>query len=212
MRLFNLERIPTGEASGSALYLLELEIGADALDYTERVGEYVYLQNNEENAPINNAQLCYPSGLGWNKEAVVHLILAVNHEGQRLHRFIEKIEQIFKESLEVDFRLLVVHFGKSGLDIERILQGSSLQKFQVQELEGTFSWTRAINSGAQSIQDPRHIVLTADVHMDLPASIFEDCRKVNSSFVLNLSWLSELHYQRSWASKKIEQFSLECQK
>lgn len=181
MRLFNLERIPAGEASGSALYLLELELGCDALDYTERVTEYVYLKNNDkEDTQSNVAQLCYPQDLGWKTEAVVHLILAVNHEGQRLHRFIEKLEKIFKESLEVDFRLIIVHFGKSGLDIEKILQGTSIQKHVVLELEEEFSRARAINSGVNLIQDPQHILLTTDVHMDLPASIFHDCRKVSS--------------------------------
>ena len=180
VRLFNLERIPAGDASDSTLYLMELELGTDELDYTERVSEYVYLHNNGTDGARNIVpQLCYPKGLGWNKEAVVHLILAVNHEGQRLHRFIEKLEKIFKENLEVDFRLVVIHSGKSGLAIERILQGTVLQKYVVYELEGEFSRVRAINYGAKLIQDPHHIALTADVHMDLPASIFEHCRKVS---------------------------------
>ena len=180
MRLFNLERIPNGDANDSVLYLLELEFGTAELDYTERVTEYVYLHNNGKDGAQNNVpHLCYPSGLGWNKEAVVHLILAVNHEGQRLHRFIEKLETIFKENLEVDFRLVVIHSGKSGLAIERILQGTVLQKYVVHELAEEFTWARAINYGAKLIQDPQHLALTADVHMDLPASIFEDCRKVS---------------------------------
>lgn len=176
--LLNLERIPTAEENNSVLYLLEIELDCDALDYTERVVEYVYLQKDIE-GESTQAQLCYPRGLGWRKEAAVHLILAVNHEGQRLHRFIEKIEQIFEESLEVDFHLVIVHSGKSGLDIERTLQGTSLQKYKIEELTGQFSWTRAINSGVRLVQDPQGIVLTSDVHMDLPASIFEDCRKVS---------------------------------
>ena len=191
MRLFNLERIPAGDASDSTLYLMELELGTDELDYTERVSEYVYLHSNGTDGAQNNvSQLCYPKGLGWNKEAVVHLILAVNHEGQRLHRFIEKLEKIFKENLEVDFRLVVIHSGKSGLGIERILKGTVLQKYVVHELEGEFSWARAINHGAKLIQDPQHIALTADVHMDLPASIFEDCRKVSELIILAASAIS----------------------
>ena len=146
------------------------------MDYTERVAEYVYLQ--KDIVQKKDAQLCYPRGLGWKKEAAVHLIIAVDHEGQRLHRFIEKIEQIFEESLEVDFHLVIVHSGKSGLDIDRVLQGTSLQKYKIKQLEGKFSRTRAINSGVKLVEDSQGIVLTSDVHMDLQASIFEDCRKV----------------------------------
>lgn len=188
MRLFNLERIPAGDASDSTLYLMELELGTDELDYTERVSEYVYLHSNEKDGAQDNvSRLCYPRGLGWNKAAVVHLILAVNHEGQRLHRFIGRLEKIFKENLEVDFRLVVIHSGKSGLAIERILQGTVLQKHVVHELEGEFSWARAINYGTKLIQHPQHIALTADVHMDLPASVFEDCRKVSELIILAAS-------------------------
>jgi len=179
VRLLNLERFPTVEENNSILYFLEIELSCDALDYTERVAEYVYLQKDKEQN--KDTQLCYPRDLGWRKEAVVHLIIAVDLEGQRLHRFIEKIEQIFEESLEVDFHLVIVHSGKSGLDIERILQGSSLQKYKIKELEGEFSWTRAINSGVRLVEDSQGIVVTSDVHMDLQASIFEDCRKVRCS-------------------------------
>ena len=181
VRLLNLERFPTVEENDSVLYFLEIELGCDALDYTERVAEYVYLQKDKEQKKV--AQLCYPRGLGWKKEVVVHLIIAVDHEGQRLHRFIEKIEQIFEESLEVDFYLVIVHSGKSGLDIERILQGTSLQKYKIKQLEGEFSGTRAINTGVRLVEDSQGIVLTSDVHMDLQASIFEDGRKVRCSLL-----------------------------
>lgn len=177
-RLFNLARFQPIDANDSGLYILELELAGDGLDYTQRVIEYVYLKNDkDEKASGEVSQLCYPKVLGWSKEAFLHLIVAVNHEGQRLHRFLEKLERIFEENLEVDFRLVVVHSGKSGIDIESILQESLLQNYIVYELEGEFSWARAINHGIKSIQDPTHVVLTAGVHMDLPASIFEDCRK-----------------------------------
>ncbi|KAL9965425.1 hypothetical protein ACROYT_G029224 [Oculina patagonica] len=178
-RLLNLERVPTEEENNSVLYFLGVELGCDALDYTERVAEYVYLQRDQQEQSVTKkaAQLCYPKGLGWRKEVPVHLIIAVDHEGQRLHRFIEKIERIFEDSLEVDFHLVIVHSGKTGLDIERILQGTSLQKYKIKQLDEKFSWTRAVNSGVKLVQDPQSIILTSDVHMDLPASIFEDCRK-----------------------------------
>ena len=183
MRLLNLERFPTVDENNSILYFLEIEFGCDALDYTERVAEYVYLQKDK--LQKKDTQLCYPRSLGWKKEAIVHLVIAVDHEGQRLHRFIEKIEQIFEESLEVDFHLVIVHSGKSGLDIERILHGTSLRKYNIKELEGKFSSTRAINSAVRMVEDSQAIVLTSDVHMDLQASIFEDCRKVR--FILLIS-------------------------
>ena len=176
VRLLNLESFPIVDENNYILYFLEIELGCDALDYTERVAEYVSLQKDK--LQKKDAQLCYPRSLGWNKEATVHLIIAVDHEGQRLHRFIEKIEQIFEESLEVDLHLVIMHSGKSVLDIERILQGTSLKKYKIKELEGEFSWTRAINSGVRMVEDSQAIVLTSDVHMDLQASIFEDCRKV----------------------------------
>lgn len=188
MRLLNLERVPTEEENNSILYFLEIELGCDALDYTERVAEYVYLQRDhkDKSAPKTDAKLCYPKGLGWNKEVPVYLILAVNHEGRQLHRFIEKIEHIYEDSLEVDFHLVIVHSGKSGLDGERILQSTSLQKYKIKELDGKFSWTRAINSGVGLVQDPQAIVVTNDVQMDLPASIFEDCRKVEDSLLRSI--------------------------
>lgn len=185
MRLLNLERFPTADENNSILYFLEIELGCDALDYTERVAEYVYLQKDK--LQKKDAQLCYPRSLGWKKEATVHLIIAVDHEGQRLYRFIEKIGQIFEESLEVDLHVVIIHSGKSGLVIERILQGTSLQKYKIKQLEGEFSWTRAINSGVRLVEDSQAIVLTSDVHMDLQASVFEDCRKVRCSLLLVVS-------------------------
>lgn len=180
VRFYNLERIPLEDEGRFVLYFLELELGCDALDYTERVAEYVLLQNNELKSVLtNDAQLCYPRALDWNKDAVVHLILAVNNEGPRFRRFIEKLEKIFKENLEVYFHLVVVNSGNAGLDIREILGATSLLKYKVEELDGDFSWTRSINYGIRQIQDPGHIILTADVHMDLPASVFEDCRKVS---------------------------------
>lgn len=187
VRFYNLERIPLEDEGRFVLYFLELELGCDALDYTERVVEYVLLQNHDQNGVLTtDAQLCYPRGLDWNKDAVVHLILAVHHEGPRFRRFIEKLEKIFKENLEVYFHLVVVNSGNAGLDIREILGATSLLKYKVEELEGDFSWTRAINYGIRQIQDPGHIILTVDVHMDLPASIFEDCRKVSFQYLLPL--------------------------
>lgn len=172
----------TKQESNAVLYFLEIELSCDALDYTERVAEYVYLQKNEvgKNSQEKGVQLCYPRDLGWKKEISVHLIIAVDREGQRLHRFIERVEQIVRESLEVDFQLVIVHSGKSGLDVERTLQATSLQKYKVEKLNGEFSLTRAINYGVGLVRSSQSIVLTSDVHTDLPADIFENCRKVSS--------------------------------
>lgn len=193
VRFYNLERIPLEDEGRFVLYFLELELGCDALDYTERVVEYVLLQNHDQNGVLTtDAQLCYPRGLDWNKDAVVHLILAIHHEGPRFRRFIEKLEKIFKENLEVYFHLVVVNSGNAGLDIREILGATSLLKYEVEKLEGDFSWTRAINYGIRQIQDPGHIILTVDVHMDLPASIFEDCRKVSFQYLLPLFLIHDL--------------------
>ena len=48
VRLFNLERLHADETDGSALYLLEIELACEALQYTERMIEYVYLKNDED--------------------------------------------------------------------------------------------------------------------------------------------------------------------
>ena len=158
---------------------MELELGCDALDYPERVVEYVYLQNIDQEGISNTTPtLCYPKGLGWRKEATVHLILSVDNEDQPLCRFIETLDMIIQESLEVDFCLVIVHSCNSGLDVESLLKKSWLQRYQVQKLEGKFSKARAINAAVNLVQNPDDIIFICDVQVVLPPTIFEDCRKV----------------------------------
>ena len=179
-RLYNLQKFPAEK-----LYLLELELDTDGLDYTERIVDYVYVTEKKSNATHFQELLCSPRGLQWKDYPVLNLVVVVNTERQWIGRFIERLEEIFEDALEIYMNLIVVDFNKTDHNITAALGQTSIDRHQVLTLEGEFSRSRALNAGMQLVDRYSNgIILTCDVQVDLPPTIFDDVRKVSMHVVM----------------------------
>jgi len=160
------------------LYLMQLEFVVDGLDYTERVVQYIY--------KANSTTICRPTHLAWHVDADINVVVVVSElQTSWLRRFIDKLENVFEHTLEVNMHLIVVSYDQTGLDIQAILQNTSLvQRYTVIKMEGSFSKSRGLNKGVSLAKGTRPIILACDVHVDIPDTIFEDTRTVSQQSTL----------------------------
>lgn len=175
-RLYKIEKLSHIENWGPH-YVIHLEFVVDGLDYKQRVIEYVH--------QANSTTLCQPLHLKWYRDAVINVIIVIQARQKAIRRFIEMFERVFERSLEVDLHLIIVKYGRSGINVNAMLQRTSLRnRYTVAQMDGSFSKSRGMNKGASLAKGGHHaIILTCDVHMDFPDTLFEDTRTVSCDYV-----------------------------
>ncbi|KAM9753952.1 beta-1,4-N-acetylgalactosaminyltransferase 3 [Menidia menidia] len=183
MRVINVEKRPDG-AQGSR-YLLELEL-KDANGQLLRLAQYIYAlirhsrqHSRDFNFMLSKPQLvqCNPVGFRWNPDAMVHFVVPVKNQARWVQQLINDMEQLFRETGDTNFNLIITDYSSTDMDVRKALQKSSLPRYQYVKLSGNFERSAGLQAGIDQINDDHSIVFLCDLHIVFPPSIIDTIRK-----------------------------------
>uniref|UniRef100_A0A3B3U8B2 Hexosyltransferase n=1 Tax=Poecilia latipinna TaxID=48699 RepID=A0A3B3U8B2_9TELE len=166
-------------------YLLELEL-KDANGQLLRLTHYIYtlirhnpLRNQDFIFERSQPQLvlCNPVGFRWNPDATVHFIVPVKNQARWVQQLITDMEEVFRETGDSNFNLIITDYGSTDMDVEQVLQKSSLPRYQYVKLSGNFERSAGLQAGIDLIHDDHSIVFLCDLHIHFPSSIVDTIRK-----------------------------------
>ncbi|XP_070763572.1 beta-1,4-N-acetylgalactosaminyltransferase 3 [Enoplosus armatus] len=171
-------------AQGSR-YLLELEL-KDANGQLLRLSHYIYtlirysMQRSKDfgfQQPKPQMVLCNPVGFHWNPVATVHFIVPVKNQARWVQQLIADMEQLFRETGDTNFNLIITDYNSTDMDVRKALQKSSLPRYQYVKLSGNFERSAGLQAGVDLIHDDHSIVFLCDLHIHFPPSIIDTIRK-----------------------------------
>ncbi|XP_035011671.2 beta-1,4-N-acetylgalactosaminyltransferase 3 isoform X2 [Hippoglossus stenolepis] len=157
-------------AKGSC-YLLELLL-KDMNGQMLRLSQYVYATT-----PQPELVLCNPVAFSWNPLATVHIIVPVKNQARWVHKLIIEMENVFRESGDTNFNLIVIDYDSTDMDMEKALKNSSLHRYQYLKLSGNFQRSGGLQAGVDLIKDQHSIVFLCDLHLQFPTAIIDSIRK-----------------------------------
>lgn len=162
------------DGSHGSRYLLELEV-KDSSDELVRLSRYVY--TNQPPQQGSETVLCNPSGLEWNPNVTVHIIVAVKNQGRWVSHLISKMEKLFQITGDTNCNLILIDYSSTDLDVKRALQLSTIPRYQYKKLEGNFQRAGGLQAGIDLVKDEHSIIFLFDLHMEFPHSIIDMIRK-----------------------------------
>ncbi|XP_033941919.1 beta-1,4-N-acetylgalactosaminyltransferase 3 [Pseudochaenichthys georgianus] len=166
-------------------YLVELEL-KDANGQLLRLSQYIYTLIHHSRQPSKDFRfqgqepqlvLCNPVGFRWNPEATVHFIVPVKNQARWVQQLIADMEQLFRETRDSNFNLIIADYNSTDIDVRKALQKSSLPRYQYVKLSGNFERSAGLQAGINLIDDDHSIVFLCDLHIHFPPSIIDTIRK-----------------------------------
>uniref|UniRef100_A0A8C6MK82 Beta-1,4-N-acetylgalactosaminyltransferase n=1 Tax=Nothobranchius furzeri TaxID=105023 RepID=A0A8C6MK82_NOTFU len=173
------------DGSQGSRYLLELEL-KDLNGQLLRLTQYVYAlirhgRPRSRNFGLHRSRpqlvLCNPVGFRWHPFATVHFIVPVKNQARWVLQLIADMEQLFKESGDSNFNLIITDYSSTDMDVKKALQKSSLPRYQYVKLSGNFERSAGLQAGVDLISDDHSIVFLCDLHIHFPPSIIDTIRK-----------------------------------
>jgi glycosyltransferase involved in cell wall biosynthesis len=156
------------EGYGGSRFLLEMDVQLQ--NGTVRTSEYVYL-------PKDGSKLCHTTNFQWDQNVHVTLLITMKNVGQWVDHLIYNLEDIYHETKDENFELIVVDFNSTDKDIEGALKKSSLPKWKYIPFKGKFHKTLALQTGIDFVKDDNSIIMTLDMHLTLPPNFIDSIRK-----------------------------------
>ncbi|EDO48941.1 predicted protein [Nematostella vectensis] len=102
----------------------------------------------------------------------------VMNYGKWITDLVRQLSKLYHSGIERNFYLVVIDFNSTDIDMRRMLENSGISdRYFLIKKKGPFYKTQALNEGAALIKDPHSIVFTMDLHLKLPADIFDAIRK-----------------------------------
>uniref|UniRef100_A0A8C6SST5 Beta-1,4-N-acetylgalactosaminyltransferase n=1 Tax=Neogobius melanostomus TaxID=47308 RepID=A0A8C6SST5_9GOBI len=157
-------------------YLLELEVREES-GVLLRLSQYIYALKSTPSPPEKQLKLCNPVGFRWTPEAVVHFVIPVKNQARWVHLLIRDVENLVKDTGDLNFNLILTDFKSTDMNIEEALAKSKIPRYQYKKLNGNFERSRGLQEGINLIKDPHSIVFLFDLHIRFPSSIIDLIRK-----------------------------------
>ncbi|EDV21850.1 uncharacterized protein TRIADDRAFT_29737, partial [Trichoplax adhaerens] len=101
----------------------------------------------------------------------------VKNQGRWLQHFFDDVSNIYTSTKDNNLNFIIVDYDSNDIDVETALKRSPLPKYQIITKKGKFRKTAAIQSALDAIDDPNSIVLTLDLHLEIPVNFFQSIRK-----------------------------------
>lgn len=92
-------------------YLFELVFRERARNDIVRISDFVYKFHNSSN-------FCKPSGITWQRNVTVNVVLTVKNQGTWAQYFINEMSRIYDETDDDRVNIIVVDYGSQDIDIE----------------------------------------------------------------------------------------------
>ncbi|XP_074534581.1 beta-1,4-N-acetylgalactosaminyltransferase 3 [Halichoeres trimaculatus] len=165
-------------------YLLELEL-KDVNGQLLRLSHYIYVLIQQKSRHRNDFDfhqpkprllLCNPVGFHWNPAATVHFIVPVKNQARWVKQLISDMEQLFVETGDSNFNLIITDYDSTDMDVKAALQNSKL-RHQYVKLSGNFERSAGLQAGIDLVNDDHSILFLCDLHIYFPPSIIDTIRK-----------------------------------
>ncbi|KAM9356783.1 beta-1,4-N-acetylgalactosaminyltransferase 3 [Symphorus nematophorus] len=162
-------------------YLLEMEV-KDGKDKLLRLTHYIFKQIHSTepentNSTSHKLPLCNPVGFRWSPEATVHFIIPVKNQARWIHMLIADMEQLFTETRDTNFNLIIIDYDSTDMDVRKALQESKLHRYDYIKQSGNFQRSAGLQAGIDLIKDDHSIAFLCDLHIRFPSSIIDAVRK-----------------------------------
>ncbi|XP_054476345.1 beta-1,4-N-acetylgalactosaminyltransferase 3 [Anoplopoma fimbria] len=166
-------------------YLLELEL-KDVNGQLLRLSHYIFApighrRQRGKDLPFQRQEpqlkLCNPVGFKWNPDATVHFIIPVKNQARWVQQLIADMEQLFRETGDTNFNVIITDYSSTDMDVRKALQESSLPRYQYVKLRGNFERAAGLQAGVNLINDDHSIVFLCDLHINFPPFIIDSIRK-----------------------------------
>ncbi|XP_065139736.1 beta-1,4-N-acetylgalactosaminyltransferase 3 [Paramisgurnus dabryanus] len=182
-RRFSLDRIVNIEKKADNprgnRYLLELDL-LETSGRHLRLVQYVYVSGSDYWSSKESAEepvLCNPSGFYWNPTATVHFIVPVKNQARWVQQFISDMEELYSNTGDQNFNIIITDYESTDMDIEQTLQNSNLPRYQYLRLSGNFERSAGLQAGIDLIDDDHSIVFLCDLHIHFPPGFIDTLRK-----------------------------------
>ena len=173
-RLLNMERLP--DNINGDLFLVEVLV-----TYTHDrdpskehlVSEYVVLDHIQHPPSF----LCHPVHMEIRRDMFVHFLVTHRNFPQMIREFIQSMEQVYKESRDENFGVIIVNYVTPLINVTTLLRQSTLKHWSVIDFGGPWEKTSAINVGIDSVKNPDDIIFITDLSIHYPAHLIDTIRK-----------------------------------
>ena len=165
--LIHLEKLST--QTSETIYLLEARvnlIGKPTENYL--LSQYINFAD---------FSYCLPT-VSPDPSAFINIVITVKDENRWLRYFLNNINEIYKHTNDARFGVIIVDFSSKGINMYQEIESTLLIEhynyIQIQSKD--FNKVVGLNVAFQSILNPKDIIFTCDLHLELPMYTLEAIR------------------------------------
>lgn len=122
-------------------------------------------------------KLCEDPEFQFNPHSMVHIVIPVRNQGAWVLHLLENLEAIFLTTKDEGFRLILVDYKSSDIDMESVLENFKLPGYTLITLDPPFSRAGGVQAGIDAVTNPNDIILTCDLHLEIPPGLIMDVRR-----------------------------------
>ena len=88
--------------------------------------------------------------------------------------------EITRQTQDLNVRVIIIDYESTDINIEGVLNKSSLRRFTVVRIPREESFKRgvALQLGAEAVKDPHSVLFLCDLHLKIPSNLISTIRKV----------------------------------
>ena len=125
---------------------------------------------------VNSSGLCIEIQMYKSKNDCATL----TSTGRHLKLFLFFFTEVTRQTKDLDVRVIIIDYESTNINIEAVLNKSSLRQFTVVRIprEKDFKRAVALQLGAEAVKDPHSVLFLCDLHLKIPSNLISTIRKV----------------------------------